>query len=57
MSALNAILLVGFIFAAKRAQGSGKCKNYGEDNCYLKKNERKGLLNHLEKRLYCELKV
>ena len=40
MSALNAILLVGFIFAAKRAQGSGKCKNYGENNCYLKKNER-----------------
>lgn len=35
MSALNAILLVGFIFAAKRAQGSGKCKNlYGENNRY-----------------------
>ena len=33
MSALNAILLVGIIFAATRAQGSGKCKNYGENNC------------------------
>ena len=57
MSALNAILLVGFIFAAKRAQGSGKCKITEKTTVIKKKNERKGLLDHLEKRLYCELEV
>ena len=45
MSALNAILLVGMIFAATRAQGSSKCKNYRENNLLLKKtNERAYLI-------------
>ena len=37
MSALNTILLVGFIFAAKRAQGSGKCKKVRRKQPLLKK--------------------
>ena len=58
MSALNAILLVGALSLLPRGLREAVSVKITEKTTVIKKKtERKGLLDHLEKRLYCELKV
>ena len=58
MSALNAILLVGALSLLPRGLREAVSVTITEKTTVIKKKtERKGLLDHLEKRLYCELEV
>ena len=58
MSALNAILLVGALSLLPRGLREAVSVKITEKTTVIKKKtERKGLLDHLEKRLYCELEV
>lgn len=58
MSALNAILLVGALSLLPRGLREAVSVKITEKTTVIeKKTERKGLLDHLEKRLYCELEV
>ena len=58
MSALNAILLVGALSLLPRGLREAVSVKITEKTTVIKKKtERNGLLDHLEKRLYCELEV
>ena len=58
MSALNVILLVGALSLLPRGLREAVSVKITEKTTVIKKKtERKGLLDHLEKRLYCELEV
>ena len=58
MPALNAILLVGALSLLPRGLREAVSVKITEKTTVIKKKtERKGLLDHLEKRLYCELEV